>query len=501
MTLLITGVSGLLGRSIAELCKNKNIKYLGTYNSRKVKNAIKVNFNDENDIKQHLIQNNISVCINCIVERQVDICENNWEDIKKINIDITNNLAKVCNSLNIYLIHISTDYVFDGRKSPYYPDHETNPLQNYGISKLISEKRVIANTKKYTIIRVPVLYSNIIENLSENAITLIGKKVLNPLEDTTEDNYSIRRPVFIPDLSEFIISFIKRPLYGIYHYYNVSDKCTKYEIAKMIGTFLNKSTEHIKPVTQFNILNRPYDTELKDDKYDITQYGQTHLERGIEMCFKKWKHPSITHSTNKSVFIMMDLDGTILDTDKIHYQSYKKAFDMYNINLTRDTFDNIINISTIDNFILENNLDKIELKRHKTKFMLENTKIEFMAGADTFLEKIILNEINFVIITNTSKDIVEYYKRNVPLLNKVNNWICREDYVNPKPDSECYKLAIHKYYKGEEYKIGFENTIVGYNAIKNDVDCVYFITNNGSVNYNKIKKEDVYLFSDFINVL
>ena len=89
----------------------------------------------------------------------------------------------------------------------------------------------------------------------------------------------------------------------------------------------------------------------------------------------------------------------------------------------------------------------------------------------------------------------------LPLLRKIKKWVCREDYVNAKPSSDCYQVALDKFYKNEKYRIGFENTMNGFNALENMVDCVYFITTTVSSNYNKIKKEDIYLINDFKHFL
>jgi dTDP-4-dehydrorhamnose reductase len=501
MTILVTGASGLLGRSLIALLEKTNIPYIGTYKTRPIKNGYNINFDNEDEIYYILKEYNIRTCVNCIVERQVDICENNWEKIKKINIDLVDKLSRQCNRLNINLIHISTDYVFDGKNSPYFPtNHNINPLQNYGISKLISEYRIISNMIKtsYSIIRVPVLYSDNIENLSENAVTLIGKKVLNQIETYTEDDYSIRRPVFIPDFCNFILYIINNPRNGIFHYYNPEDKTTKYRTAHMIANYLNKTINHITPISSFlNTANRPYDTELKDDQYDITLYHSTKLEDGLEKCFKKWKHPNIIQSSYNDIFIMIDLDGTILNTDITHYKAYKKTLNEYNIDLSWNVFEKYINISSIEEFIKECGLNIDEVKSKKTKYLLMDNNIEYISGADLFISKLIDNNTNFVIVTNTSKNIVEHYMKCQPLLQNVKQWVCREDYTYAKPSSNCYDVAIQQFYKNELYTIGFENSINGYNAIKNTVKCVYFITNKQMYNYNIIKEEDIYLINDF----
>lgn len=92
------------------------------------------------------------------------------------------NTSYICNKLNIKFIHISTDYVFDGLSQPNYPESVKNPLQNYGISKLISEYRVINNCNNYVIIRTPVLYSKL-SKIHDNAVTLIGKNLMNLKEN------------------------------------------------------------------------------------------------------------------------------------------------------------------------------------------------------------------------------------------------------------------------------------------------------------------------------
>ena len=87
------------------------------------------------------------------------------------------------------------------------------------------------------------------------------------------------------------------------------------------------------------------------------------------------------------------------------------------------------------------------------------------------------------------------------ILNNIKNWVTRNDYTNAKPDGECYELAKQKYYKDEQYIVGIENTLVGYNSIKNITDCVYIITNKNEYEYDEIKKKDVYIINDFLDIL
>ena len=267
MKVLVAGASGLVGRDLTTLLTETNIEWIGTYNSNPFHNSYKVNFLDIEEFDTFISKHKPTICVNCIAERNVDLCETNWNYTKQVNIKITENIATICNKYNIHLIHISTDYVFDGKLPPFTPDSITNPLQNYGISKLIAEKRVQTHCKGSCIIRVPVLYTDNTVRLDETAIGLIGKKVLNRLEVFTEDNLNIRRPLYIPDFCKFIYDNIINTKSGIYHFYNRHDKYTKYEISQVITKYLEK-TSNINPVIPILNSERPYDTQFIDKQYN-----------------------------------------------------------------------------------------------------------------------------------------------------------------------------------------------------------------------------------------
>jgi dTDP-4-dehydrorhamnose reductase len=229
--ILVCGASGLVGKELCSFFDKKNIDYIGTYNNNLINkpNMFKIDFNDSVFLENFLVEKKITCCIFCIVERLTDRCENNWSFISKTNIDLVHITSFICNKLNIKFIHLSTDYVFDGLNQPNYPDSPKNPLQNYGISKLISELRVIKNCKDYCIIRTPVLYSPK-SKIHDNAVMLIGKNIMDLRSDKKfkDDNYSIRRPLYIKDLCVFINDSLNKSS-GIYHFYNPINKFTKFE--------------------------------------------------------------------------------------------------------------------------------------------------------------------------------------------------------------------------------------------------------------------------------
>ena len=135
MKVLLCGGSGLVGRVFMNIFKteNPNDTIIGTYNSKKMDDLIKIDFSNIQELEKRLLEIKPDVCISNIAERQNETCEKEWNNIKKINIDIPYNLSVVCKRLSIFLVHVSTDYVYDGLDPPFGPSTLTNPLQNYGL--------------------------------------------------------------------------------------------------------------------------------------------------------------------------------------------------------------------------------------------------------------------------------------------------------------------------------------------------------------------------------
>lgn len=497
--ILICGASGLVGKEMCNYLDFKQINYIGTYNKNMINkpNMFKIDFSNHDLLEKFLIFHKVTCCIFCIVERLTDVCENNWNEIKKTNIDLVNITSYICNKINIKFIHLSTDYVFDGSKQPNLPESDKNPLQNYGISKLVSEYRVINNCKNYCIIRTPVLYTPL-SKIHDNAVCLIGKNIMDLRNDNLfkEDNYSIRRPLLISDLCTFIYDCLDKNYIGIYHFYNPNNKFTKYEICKLIGNYLDINLKNIEPNNHKSegFAPRPYDTQLMDNNIKITEYKFTDFNDSIKDCFKKFKHPKLNIENKNDFFILLDMDGTIIDSSISHYNAYKKVFSNYKKEFI--TFNEWNDIILNDHF--SNYLYKIfdettvnNIKNEKIK-MLKKEIILFTKNSDIFLQYLIDNNVNFCIVTNTNKETVEIFKQKLPLLSKIKQWICREDYTLHKPNSECFELAKNNFYKGEKYILGIEDSMVGYQSLKSVTDLIY-IYKNESI----FKNNDCFLFDDY----
>ena len=505
MKVLVFGASGLLGREMCHLLKRNEIEYLGTYYTNPVENSVFLDIENKESVLNLIQEYKPNICILCIVKRYTDICEKNWDEIKYSNIDVVSLISRSCHDHNVYLIHISTDYVFDGKSPPYAPCSIPNPLQNYGVSKLISEYRVMSNTQEYSIVRVPVLYSDKAKTYEESAVTAIGKKVLNRITKSQEDNYFIRRPVFVEDLCVFIFDIIQNSskFHGIYHFYNPFDKVTKYQISNIIGNYLNKTIDHVEPVNEeikksSDMAERPFDTRLIDVKFDINKYAITRIEKGIQRCFSKIYHPKLYGNPRlnfSELFIMLDLDGTLIDSEKLHVNAYNAALDELQIKCKMDSTECDIYEYLNRHILDENVLFQVkELKKRKMLELQEN--VSFVKGAENLIHFIYENKINHCVVTNTSSVIVEMFKNKNKTLQKLTNYITREDYDNPKPHAAPYQLALTRYSRNEKYVIGFENTLIGYQSLQQVTPCIYMICQNPAF-MKQMEKYDVYLINHF----
>jgi beta-phosphoglucomutase-like phosphatase (HAD superfamily) len=273
-------------------------------------------------------------------------------------------------------------------------------------------------------------------------------------------------------------------------------------MSKLIGDYLEKDTSHISPQnTPSSLAGRPYDTHLLDTQYTRSAFPHTDIVDGIARCFKKLKHPplDIQSVPRESIFYLIDLDGTILDTEKLHFDSYTKAFQQHGYTFCSwETYQTLSSIEDYCRNYLGDTYDTV--KETKNTVLYKTASISFLRGADTFLEWLVTSKQNFVIVTNTSKRTVEFYKEKIPLLQQVSQWITRDDVLSAKPNPEPYSLAKSKYWKNESYILGIENTICGYEALKDITSCIYIISEYKSIVYNALSNKDIYIVKDISDI-
>ena len=204
-------------------------------------------------------------------------------------------------------------------------------------------------------------------------------------------------------------------------------------------------------------------------------------------------------NVSKNLFILFDLDGTILDTDRVHYAAYRHILvnQYYQRDFSYHEFEKIINESTLQKFMMnslgfdENTMKQIVEDKRKLLFSSNLFPITYISGMDKLIDFVHDHSINHAVVTNTNKDTVQFFKKQVSNLHKLTNWITREDYKHPKPNKECYCLALEKFYKNETNIIGFENSINGYNSLKEITRNIYIINDKHSYSYEFFLNEPV----------
>ncbi|MFA6992918.1 MAG: dTDP-4-dehydrorhamnose reductase, partial [Candidatus Gracilibacteria bacterium] len=195
MKVLLLGKNGMLGSEFLRLLSNRD----GVELTATDRDGFDIT--DEAALTDFVDKTAPEVVINCAAYTFVDNCEENKELAFKVNAEAPKNIAKLCKKHGAYLIHFSTDYVFDGGKKEYFENDETNPLSVYGQSKLEGEKNIAAECDKYYIFRISTLFGvhggNFVQKIYEAAKSKDEIEVV--------DDY-VSCPTYAADLAERIVN-------------------------------------------------------------------------------------------------------------------------------------------------------------------------------------------------------------------------------------------------------------------------------------------------------
>ncbi len=223
--ILVTGSKGQLGQCIKKI--EKNYPDLNFVHS----DASELDITEKEDLQRFFSSKHPDFVINCAAYTNVEKAEKEPKKAFKINAEGVKNLAEICSEQNSTLIHISTDYVFDGEKtSPYNEEDVSNPINEYGKSKLAGEIYVQETLEKHYIIRTSWLYSEFGHNFFK---TILKKSETE--QELTIVTSEIGTPTNANDLAKFILDLIikNNQKYGTYHFSNFGE-ATWYDFAEEI---------------------------------------------------------------------------------------------------------------------------------------------------------------------------------------------------------------------------------------------------------------------------
>jgi dTDP-4-dehydrorhamnose reductase len=219
--ILVLGKNGQLGQEIISFFKKKNIKIISL-------NSSQCNLENKNFINK-LKKIKVNIIINCAAYTKVDLAEIKKKKCNRINNIAVGKIAQFCNKNKITFFHFSTDYVFGNMSKPITENSKKNPINFYGKTKLLGERKIINSKCNYIIIRTSGVYSNQSENFPNKIIELIKKK--NEL-NVIDNQYM--SPTSVKTISKVVYLLLKKKC--IKQIYHVSDreKTTWYKVANFI---------------------------------------------------------------------------------------------------------------------------------------------------------------------------------------------------------------------------------------------------------------------------
>lgn len=283
--ILIIGGNGQLGNCLNKLSSEYTLDYEFHFTDYDT-----LDITNQKQINEYFSEYEPHYCINVSAYTAVDLAEQEKEKAFAINAEGVRHLAEACTEKGIDLIHISTDYVFDGNINiPYSEDDFTNPLSVYGASKLEGENLALENNPKTIIIRTSWLYSEFGKNFVKTMLNLFGSKdELNVVAD------QFGQPTNANDLAEVIMKIIstEEKEYGVFHFSNYPET-TWFDFAKKIAE-LSKSKIKINPISTEQYptpAKRPMRSTMCLDKiensYNIEpKYWENSLEECMEILLK-----------------------------------------------------------------------------------------------------------------------------------------------------------------------------------------------------------------------
>ncbi len=277
-TILITGSNGQLGNEMQQAAvRFPDFNYIYT-------DVAELDICDKSALDAFVKANNVNVIVNCAAYTAVDKAEDDVELCYKINRDAVRNIAEVATENKVKVVHVSTDYVFDGTNYlPYTEDMPVCPATVYGKSKLEGEQVLLENCRESVILRTAWLYSSFGNNFVKTMIKLgTERDSLGVIFD------QVGSPTYAADLADAILQLLSNETFvpGIYHF---SDEgvCSWYDFTKTIHRMANITCD-VKPIETKDYparTPRPHFSVMNKGKIKST-YGISipHWEVSLEKC-------------------------------------------------------------------------------------------------------------------------------------------------------------------------------------------------------------------------
>lgn len=264
MKILVTGANGQLGYDVCKMLYERNVEYIGVGRNE-------FDITDKEATEKYITIYNPTAIIHCSAYTSVDKAEEENEICFDVNVIGAQNIAQVCKDLDIKMMYISTDYVFEGTGDNFYEvDDETNPLSFYGKTKLEGERKVKALLSKYFIVRISWVFGKNGNNFVKTMLKLGREKSeINVVSD------QIGSPTYTADLAKLLCDMIATEEFGTYHATN-EGTCSWAEFAEEIFRQVGYETKvnYIKTEDYPTRAIRPKNSKMSKESLEKNEFDK-----------------------------------------------------------------------------------------------------------------------------------------------------------------------------------------------------------------------------------
>jgi dTDP-4-dehydrorhamnose reductase len=273
-SILITGGGGMLGHALADALTERGHKSVAL-------NHQQLDISDPSAIEKAFAENKPTLVLNCAAHTKVDLCEQEKEKADAINGHAVGNIAASCRNSGAVLVHVSTDFVFDGSlRRPYLPTDRVNPLSAYGISKLLGEQALQKNApQRWLIVRTAWVYGRHGANFPRTMVQAAqAGKPLSVVND------QLGTPTYTVDLAGAILDLLDSGATGIWHVTN-SGQTNWYDFARATLEEFGIGAE-ISPLSSAQWAQKRPNSAIRPS-YSVLDLGP--LERQLHRPMRPWR--------------------------------------------------------------------------------------------------------------------------------------------------------------------------------------------------------------------
>jgi dTDP-4-dehydrorhamnose reductase len=268
LRVFVTGSSGLLGQQLISVLEHGGHEIFAGYHTRspRLGKPVQLDLASPDEIDAIFKKLKLDVVMHTAAVTDVDFCEEKPDLARIVNGEATGRIGAAARKAGVYVIYVSTDYVFDGLKGQYNEQDSPCPVNQYGQSKLLGEELLRESGAEYAVARTSVVYGWGREHKPNFAIWVLSRLRSNHLTDAVVDQTA--SPTYNNNLAEMLLALAEKRFQGIFHLAG-STRINRYDFAIRIARTFNLDTSLVRAVSAKTLAwkaRRPVDSSLDVNK-------------------------------------------------------------------------------------------------------------------------------------------------------------------------------------------------------------------------------------------